>query len=346
MKEARLTKRASVALDNYVVDCVWSADSAAVAIAGGEGAVFLVTDARSKPDVRTLGTHAFGTLAVAWQPGSSTIASSGQDGAVRLWDATSAAPAKLLQSRNTWTEHLAYAADGKLAAAAGKALTLWSRAGECIGEFTAHASTIAAISWDAAGRQLAAATHRAMWVHQIEPPPLASRTYKVESACLTAAFSPNGRVLVAGMQDGAVHVWYRGTERDSHMRGYAARVALTSWSGNSRQLATSSGSQLVVWDFGGKGPEGSRPLELSAHTDRIDCLAYQSGGPWLVSGGRDWRLALWLPGKAPQPVDMHMTASAVSMLRWSPDGRFLAVGERGGVLSIYELAKNSASPTR
>ena len=58
MKEARLTKRASVALDNYVVDCVWSSDSAAVAIAGGEGAVFLVTDACANPEVRTLGTHA------------------------------------------------------------------------------------------------------------------------------------------------------------------------------------------------------------------------------------------------------------------------------------------------
>jgi WD40 repeat protein len=147
------------------------------------------------------------------------------------------------------------------------------------------------------------------------------------------------------MQDGAVHVWYRGTERDSHMRGYGARVALTQWSGNSRQLATSAGSQLVVWDFGGKGPEGSRPLELSAHTERIDCLAYQPGGPWLASAGRDWRVALWLPGKEALPLDIRMTASEVSVLRWSPDGRFLAVGERGGRLSIYELT-NSASPTR
>jgi len=342
--EARLIERASVALDNYVVDCVWSSDSAAVAIAGGEGAVLLITGACADPKVRTLGTHAAGTLAVAWQPGSGTIASSGQDGAVTLWNAYADVPAKRLNISRTWTEHLAYAADGTLAAAAGKTLTLWSRAGERIGELATHASTIAAIAWDVSGRQLAAATHRAMWVHQIEPLPWASRAYAVESSCLTAAFSPNGRVLVAGMQDGAVHVWYRGTERDSHMRGYPSRVALTRWSSNSRQLATSAGSQLVVWDFGGKGPEGSRPLELSAHTDRIDCLAYHPVGPYLVSGGRDWRVALWRPGKSAVPVDVHMSASQVSALRWSPDGRFLAVGERGGRFSICELATNSASP--
>jgi WD40 repeat protein len=343
MNEARLRKRAGVVLDDYIVDCAWSSDSADVAVAGGEGAVFLMTGACANPQVRKLGSHALGTLAIAWQPSSTTIASSGQDGTVTLWNASAATAPKKLTSGKANTEHLAYTADGKLAAAAGKSLTLWSAAGEQIGAPTEHASAIAAIAWDAAGRQLAAATHRAMWVHQIEPLPVASHVYKVDSACLTAAFSPNGRVLVAGMQDGAVHVWYRGTERDSHMRGYAARVALTGWSGNSRQLATASGSQVIVWDFGGKGPEGSRPLELSVHTDRIDCLAYQPGGPWLVSGGRDWRVALWLPGKAAAPVDILMTAAEVSALRWSVDGRYLAVGERGGALSIYELTSSLAS---
>ncbi|HEY5102339.1 MAG TPA: hypothetical protein VII70_06120, partial [Steroidobacteraceae bacterium] len=75
----------------------------------------------------------------------------------------------------------------------------------------------------------------------------------------------------------------------------------------------------------------------------IDCLAYQPGGPWLLSGGRDWRVALWLPGKAAAPVDILMTASEVSALRWSADGRYLAVGERSGALSIYELTSSLAS---
>jgi WD40 repeat protein len=343
---AHLAKRATIALDTYVVDCVWSSDSAAVAIAGGEGAVLLITRATANPEVRKLGQHALGTLAIAWQPGSGTIASSGQDGKVVLWNADAALPSKLLNSGTAWTEHLAYAPDGKLATATGKTLDLWSREGDRVGQLAPHASTIAAIAWDASGRELAAATHRAMWIHRIEPPPLSSHAYEVPSACLTVAFSPNGRMLVSGMQDGAVHLWYRTTARDSHMRGYAARVPLTHWSANSRHLATSAGSQIVVWDFGGKGPEGSTPLELSAHTDRIDCLAYQPGGPWLASGGRDWRVALWWPGKAELPVDVQPCASEVSVLRWSPDGRFLAVGERGGQLSFYALVTKSASPTR
>jgi WD40 repeat protein len=346
MIDAHLAKRATVALDTYVVDCAWSSDGAALAIAGGEGAVLLVNRATADPEVRKLGEHALGTLAVAWQPRSSIIASSGQDGAVMLWNAAAAVPAQLLTKGRAWTEHLAYAPHGMLATATGKTLHLWSREGDRFAELAPHASSIAALAWDASGRELAAATNRAMWVHRIEPPPLASQAHEVPSACLTAAFSPNGRMLASGMQDGAVHLWYRGTTRDSHMRGYGARVALTCWSANSRQLATSAGSEIVVWDCGGKGPEGSTPLELAAHTDRIDCLAYQPGGPWLASGGRDWRVALWWPGKAAPPVDVQPCAAEVSVLRWSPDGRFLAVGERGGQLSCYELVTKSASRAR
>jgi WD40 repeat protein len=346
MTEAHLAKRAGVALDTYIVDCTWSSDSRAVAVAGGEGAVLLVASALTRPEVRVLGEHAHGTLAIAWQPGSGSIASSGQDGKLMLWNEDAAVPEKLLGSSRSWTDHLAYACDGKLAAATGKTVDLWSRSGERIGELP-YSRTIAAIAWDPAGQLLAAATHHAMWLHRIAPPDFAAREYEVPSACLTAAFSPNGRMLAAGMQDGAVYIFHHRTqERDSQMRGYDARVPLAVWSGNSRQLATSCGAQIIVWDCSGKGPEGSKPLELLAHTDRIDCLAYQPNGPWLVSGARDWRLALWLPGKAERPVDVHSSASAIAVLRWSPDGRFLAVGERAGQLSIYELVTKSASPIR
>ena len=46
---------------------------------------------------------------------------------------------------------------------------------------------------------------------------------------------------------------------------------------------------------------------LSGHTERVDSFAWQPGGEHLVSGGRDWRLTLWRPAKATQPIDVQMT---------------------------------------
>ena len=348
MSLAVLNERTSLTLDTYIVDIAWSHDNKTLVVAGGEGAVALVENATEKPVARVLGEHGMGAIAVAWQPGGRIVASSGQDSAVVLWNTVADEPAviKRLRPGTAWTEHLSYSPDGQwLAAATGKVLSLWSAAGELVHQFEPHASTLAAIAWDKPGRDLAAATQGAVCVHRIEPPNFSMRRHAWPAACLTAAFSPNGKVLASGMQDGTVHFWMLATGKDSQMRGYGSKVTLTEWSANSRYLATAAGAEIVVWDFGGKGPEGSHPLELRGHTERITGLAFQPNGPWLVSAGRDWRVSLWQPGKEKQVVDAHLTAGEVTMMRWSPDGRHIAIGESKGRLTIYELA-SKAAPTK
>ena len=343
---AVLDERASVSLDTYVVDIAWSADSNAFAVAGGEGGVVVVDDVLAKPRVRVLGEHAMGAIAVSWRPGSSTVASSGQDSAVVLWDVTAtgdAAATKRLRPGMGWTERIAYSPDGKLlATATGKVLSLWSDTGELVHKFEPHDANIAALAWDKPGRDLAAATQGAICVHRIEPPNFGLRRYAWPAACLTAAFSANGKFLVTGTQDGTVHFWNLVTGKDSQMRGYASKVLLTEWSANSRYLATAAANDVVIWDFGGKGPEGTKPLELRGHTDRVSALAFQPNGGYLVSAGRDWRVSLWQPGKETVAVDAHLAGGEITAVRWSPDGKRLAVGESKGRTTIYELVERAA----
>ncbi len=338
MSLAALTERAHVTLDAYVADLAWSPDGASLAVAGGEGAVVLMEQVTSTPKARVLGEHGMGVIAVAWQPGANRFASSGQDSVVMLWDAPGGNVVARLRPGTAWTEQIAFSPDGKLlATATGKVLALWDAAGQKVHAFEPLAATIAAIAWDKPGRDLAAASMGAVTVHRIEPPQFTARKYPWPAACLTAAFNPNGKVLASGMQDGTVHFWWLTTGRDSQMRGYPTKVTLTEWSANGRYLATSAGPEVVVWDFGGKGPEGSAPIELSGHTDRITHLAFQPGGPWLISAGRDWRLSLWQPGKEKQAVDAHLTSGEITAVRWSPDGKRVAVGEAKGRVTIFEL---------
>ncbi len=339
---ALLEPRASVTLDDYVADLAWSADGTRLAIAGGEGRVFIARHASAAKtlDARQVGDHGMGALAVAWQPGGEIVATSGQDNAIALWDGASGAERRRLRPGMAWTEHLAWSPDGaRLASAAGKRLSLWSPEGESVHEFDAHDGAIAAIGWDKPGRDLGAATNGALVIHRVEGTKFATRHYKWPASGQTVSFSPNGRVVASGMQDGSLHFWYLSSGKDSQMRGYPGKVHQTSWSGDSRWLASNAGNEVVCWDFSGKGPEGTKPAQLSGHTDRIECLAFQPGGPYLVSAGRDWRLTLWWPGKAKQAIDAHLTDSEPSCVRWSPDGRHLAVGERKGKLTVFELVK-------
>lgn len=341
-----LTERSSVALDTYVVDIAWAPDNRAFAVAGGEGAVALVENVAEKPTARVLGEHAMGAIAVAWQPGANVVASSGQDSGVVLWN-TASSETKRLRPGTGWTEHLAWSSNGKvLATATGKVVSLWNGSAELVHKFEPHAATIAALMWDKPGRDLAAATQGAVCVHRVEPPNFSLRRYTWPAALLTAAFSPNGKVLVSGTQDGTVHFWNLATGKDSQMRGYATKVTLTEWSANSRFLATAAGNDVIVWDFGGKGPEGTHPIELRGHTERISALAFQPNGVWLVSAGRDWRISLWQPGKETVAVDAHLTSGEITAIRWSPDGQRLAVGESKGRVTLYDLVSRAAPVKR
>jgi WD40 repeat protein len=340
MSRAALSERASVALDTYVVDIAWSGDGRSFAAAGGEGGVVFVEDAADKPRPHVLGEHAMGAIAVAWQPGTRVVASSGQDSAVVLWDTTAAGKAEIKRLRPGmgWTERLAYSPNGKwLATATGKTVALWNGAGELVQKFEPHPATVAALAWDKPGRDLAAAIQGGICVHRIEPPQFTMRRYAWAAACLTVAFSPNGKFLACGTQDGTVHFWNLATGKDSQMRGYASKVLLTEWSANGRYLATVAGNDVVIWDFGGKGPEGTHPLELKGHTERVSALAFQPGGPYLVSAGRDWRISLWQPGREKMALDAHLAGGEITAMRWSPDGRRLAVGESKGRVTVYEL---------
>jgi WD40 repeat protein len=337
--KAILEPRGELKLDDYIVDIAWSTDTTRLAVAGGEGKVFLAKRSAFALEACEVGQHGMGALAVAWRPGGSAFASSGQDSRITLFDAEGALVAQQRPSMN-WTTALAWSPDGqRLATATGKQISLWTPSLVLEHAFASLASTVTALGWDKPGRDLAAAMNGGLVVHRVEPPRFQLRHYKWPAPCLTAAFSPSSRFLATGTQDGTVHFWHLSTGRDSQMRGYPGRVDGMSWSGDSRYLATAADEQIVLWDFGGKGPEGSRPLQLRGHTDRIECLAFQPGGNYLVTGGRDWRLSLWLPGKATTALDAQLTVAEPTCLRWSPDGRFVAAGERNGRLSIYELVR-------
>jgi WD40 repeat protein len=216
-------------------------------------------------------------------------------------------------------------------------VTLWTPAGEKIHAFAPAATSAAGLAFDKPGTDLGVALNGELAVHRIDKSRYETRRYKWSAACLTVNFSGNGRFLASGMADGSLHFWNRSTGKDSQMRGYDGRVERVAWSDNSRYLASCTGNEVVLWDFTGRGPEGTKPIVLKGHTERIDTFAWQTGGEHFVSGGRDWRVTLWRPGKTAQPIDVQMLDSEISATRWSPDGKQLAVGEKKGRVTLFEL---------
>jgi WD40 repeat protein len=330
----RLRPRERVELGDYPVDAAWSADGKLLVVAGGEGGVLLLSMAAPQQP-KVIGRHDGGVLAVSWQPAGRLFASSGQDGSVLLWDARSL-ESTVIHRGKEWSEQLVFADNGRLlAVSSARALQLFDQQGQALHRFADHAGAIAALAWRPKSAEIAAAGNGGVRIHRLGPPPQ-SRDYPWRGACLTASWNADGRLLAAGMQDGSVHLWNIAGGDEAEMPGLGSKVFATGWSANGKLLAAAAGHALLVWDFGARGEERTRPIELQAHSDRITALAFRPSGSWLASAARDRRLLLWRIGSANQPQDAHLLADDCTLLRFSRDGACVAVGDARGGMTIYD----------
>jgi len=329
-----LVLSASAVIEDFPVDLTWSTAGDALVAAGGEGGLYRIDAAGASA---MLGRHEPGLISAAWQPKGSCIASAGQDGAVRLWNVEDGAHSVAHRGRG-WPAGLAWRADGaRLAFATGKSVHVFDAEGKALLLLDAHAVTLSHLAWR--GRdEVIAAGNGALFVDRIDAGSITQHV--LEGAPQSLALSPDLKLAAAGLADGTLNFRYLNLNKRSRMSGYEGKLDQLAWSANSRLLATAStgAGSIVVWDFGGKGPEGSQPLQLTAHEGRITQLVWQIGGPHLVSAGQDWRLVLWKPGPAArQPLDVQRLDAPAALARWSPDGRRLAVASESGKISLYPL---------
>lgn len=126
---------------------VWSTGGhyLAVGTADGEIDIYVAADGTQ---MRSLTIHRGPILTIAWRPGSPIIATSGEDGAVRITDVQSCEVHDFLPPGNTPALHLAWNSGGtKLAVAAGSLVYVFRADGELISRLPVTESAIALMAW-------------------------------------------------------------------------------------------------------------------------------------------------------------------------------------------------------
>jgi WD40 repeat protein len=309
------------------------------------------------------------------------LASAGQDGVARLWNPVTGACLAELDAAGVdvtlgvrravpWAEHLAWSPAGdRLATAAGRELRVWTADGHLVRRHPAAASTVSALAWrqpshsvsapsTASAARLSAASYGGAVLYGDERGPLdaqglavVERRFDWRGSFLTMAWSPNGRVLAAGMQESAIHLWVEAAPRrtgadgsydsgydDLEMRGYPTKVRELSWSSDGKLLATGGGADVTVWSFAGKGPAGSRPRQLRGHVLAVTDLAFHRRGSLLASGGEDGQLLVWdLTRSINAPSGECLTPCGVSRVAWHPRERVVLAAYASGRVAAWEL---------
>jgi WD40 repeat protein len=329
----QLTKHWAAELDDYVIALRWSGDGAHLAATSAAGPIALFGPDGARRGL--LPGHENGSNAIAWQPGTAFLASGGQDGAVKLWDAAAVQHVATAALGRSWIEHLEWrpgAGAPVLAATAGRRLAFVDPAGGVRYAPGEAPKTITALAWQPSGATVAAACFGSVCLHDPDGK-AAPREFAYGNGIQALAWSPDGRWLVSGNQDPSVHLWMPESDVELQMSGYEEKVRHLSFDPGGRWLATSGSRDASVWDCSGEGPQGREPAML-AHDAPVCGVAFQHGHGLLATAALDGAVMLWSPERRqPLRASVRMPAAA-SALSWSPDDRLLAIGTEKAMVYV------------
>jgi len=303
--------------------------------------------------------------AVAYSSDGQTLASAGDDGVVRLWDAIGGAERAELRGHTNVVSAIAFAPDGKtLASVSGDGTArLWDTAtGERLGILWTETNSLSTVAFSPDGNMLAAGTAKLPTGKRFPstryaPPAdgIASHitvfdlrrrqvlhTFNAhEDGVYSLQFSPDGTTLVSGGKDGSVRFWYGGTgELLNFVSNSMGPIFGVNFSPRDRGLATTSwhptsaNADLQILDS-----KTGKPMHRFDEPGQVVCLAYSPDGATLATAGTDQLISLWDVASGRLRAKFTGHTGVVWSLAWSPDGQRLATAGWDGSVRVWDATR-------
>ncbi|MBW3542787.1 MAG: WD40 repeat domain-containing protein, partial [Planctomycetes bacterium] len=274
-----------------VIDVRLSPDGTTLASGGADKVVHLWSlqmrnsTAKLQPDSTTLDPQQ-PILALDVSPDGKLIASTGEEGKIRIRSAANGRVERLLEGHGDAVWCVQFSPDGKRLVSAGYDRT--------------------ARVWNVADgkEQLKFGSHQ-NWV-------------------LACAFSPDGRTVASGGYDRVVRLWNAADGKETGaLEGHDGTVRAVAWLAGGKRLVSASSDRTVrIWDV----EKEEQIRALNGPRGVIRALAVSPDGKWIAAGGEDKAIYLWeaATGKLAHALEGH--DAMIWSLRFSPGGRNLVSG--------------------
>ena len=160
---------------------------------------------------------------------------------------------------------------------------------------------------------------------------------------LSVAFSPDGRILAAGCENGTVMLW--DTESWSVIRmleGHSSSVSSVAFSPDGRTLASGSGDNTIkLWDV----DSGTEKRTIEGYSSLVYSVAFSPDGRTLASGSNDNTIKLWDVDSGTEKRTLEGHSSFVFSVAFSPDGRTLASGSNDNTIKLWDVDSGTEKRT-
>jgi WD40 repeat protein len=247
-----------------------------------------------------LNGHTGQVTGVAFHPNGTTLASSSDDGTIRLWDMTTGDVERTLMNAAIGVNSLAFNSDGSLLASAGDdgTITIWD-----VGS----------------GRR----TH----------------VLRVSDEAVTCVvFSPVGPTVAAAGADGVLLIWnWEANRREIILNPSAIGINSVAFSPDGAKLATGdAANQLRLWNVSNGQELPGSPLR--GHTREVWSVAFSPDGSTLATGSDDGTIKRW-DAVALHLIDTLEPEGDVQVYSvvFSPDGTTLATGTADNRIHLWNL---------
>ncbi len=169
-----------------------------------------------------------------------------------------------------------------------------------------------------------------------------------EKTVVAVAFTPDGKRLATGSQDGTVRLWDKVNPDRPPMilPGKITEVKAIAISPDGQWLAAIGiDTQIKLWNLNNT----DSPLTLTGHTASINALAFSPDSQWLATSSQDNTTKLWgMKASAPgsRQITLEGHTSSVRQVIFSSSGKWLATAEEdykdGKSIRLWDM--NSLSP--
>lgn len=251
----------------------------------------------------SLNGHTAWVSCVVFSSDGKHLASGGDDGVIKIWDAVSGKVVLTIRADSAVT-CIAYDRTGKRLASGG-----WDRVVRV---------------WDAdSGQEVRALTgHR--------------------ESITCVAFSPDGKRLASGSGDDTLKVWDAASGKEVFTVELDDDYDITclAFSPDGKHIATGDGEKrLTIWD----ASDGTEVRTAEGHAAALSCLAYSPDGKRLVSGSHDRALKVWDAVSGQELLSLDGHGESVTSVIFSPDGKQIASGSEDGSVKVWDAASGKES---